>query len=66
MFKPDTSEARMRAALLDAGAQVVNGPNVSGAYMLLVPQQSRDAALQQLRNMPQVALAEPIGGGAGS
>ena len=66
MFKPDTSEARMRAALLDAGAQVVNGPNVSGAYMLLVPQQSRDAALQQLRGMPQVALAEPIGGGAAS
>jgi anti-sigma factor RsiW len=66
MFKPDTSEERMRAALLGAGAQVVNGPNVSGAYVLLVPQQSRDAALQQLRGMPQVALAEPIGDGTAS
>ena len=66
MFKPDTSEQRMRSALLDAGAQVVNGPNVSGAYVLLVPQDSREAALKQLRGMPQIALAEPIGSGATS
>lgn len=66
VFKADTSEERMRSALLATGAQVVDGPNVSGAYVLLVPRQAREIALKQLRGMPQVMLAEPIGPGPAS
>lgn len=63
VFKPETSEATMRAALLEAGARVVDGPNVSGAYVLQVPSSARMAALKLLKGKPQVVVAEPIGSG---
>ena len=66
VFKPETSEAAMRSALLEAGAHVVDGPNASGAYVLQIPSRSRTAALQQLKTMPQVLVAEPIGTGSAS
>jgi anti-sigma factor RsiW len=62
VFRPETSEAAMRSALLDAGARVVGGPNVSGAYVLQLPGDTREVALKHLKTMPQVVLAEPIGG----
>jgi len=59
-FKPDVSEGAMRAAFMRAGSRVVDGPTASGAYVLRVDGNKRDAALNQLRATPGIALAEPI------
>ena len=61
VFKPETSEAAMRSALLGAGARVVGGPNASGAYVLQLPADTRALALKQLGAMPDVLVAQPIG-----
>lgn len=61
VFKPETSEAAMRSALLGAGARVVGGPNASGAYVLQLPADTRAMALKQLGGMPDVLVAQPIG-----
>lgn len=66
VFKPETSEATMRSALLGAGAHVVGGPNASGAYVLQLPSDTRAAALKQLGGMPDVLVAQPIGTDASS
>ena len=60
VFQPEVSERDMRTALLRSDARVVDGPNASGAYVIRVPQSGRQTALQRLRGMPQVMLAEPI------
>jgi hypothetical protein len=62
VFQPEASERDMRAALLKTGASVVDGPNATGAYMLRVAANARPRALEQLRQVPQVVLAEPIDG----
>jgi len=59
-FKPDVTEGDMRAAFIRAGSRVVDGPTASGAYVLRVEGNKRDAALKQLRATPGIALAEPI------
>jgi hypothetical protein len=59
-FKPDVTEGAMRAAFVRAGSRVVDGPTASGAYVLRVDGNRRDAALNQLRATPGIALAEPI------
>lgn len=60
VFDPAQSEGYMRAALLRVNAQIVDGPNASGAYVLNVPRAKRGEALAQLRSLPNVVLAEPI------
>ena len=60
VFQPEISERDMRSVLLRSDARVVDGPNASGAYVVRVPQGGRVAALERLRGMPQVMLAEPI------
>ena len=60
VFQPEVSERDMRSALLRSDARVVDGPNESGAYVLRVPQAGRKSALERLRAMPQVMLAEAI------
>ena len=60
LFAPETAERDLRAALKDAGARLVDGPTASGAYIVAVPKQDRAAALDGLRALPQVVLAEPI------
>lgn len=59
-FKPDVTAGAMRAAFMRAGSRVVDGPTASGAYVLRVDGNRRDAALNQLRATPGIALAEPI------
>ena len=59
-FKPDVTEGAMRAAFMRTGSRVVDGPTASGAYVLRVDGNKRDAALNQLRATPGIALAEPI------
>lgn len=60
MFRAGTSEAQLRAVLLQSGARVVDGPTVTGAYMLDVAASKRDAVLTRLRAHPAVTLAQPI------
>ena len=62
LFKPDATERDMRSALDQAGARLVDGPTASGAYVARVPAQSQAAALERLRRMDQVMLAERIDG----
>jgi hypothetical protein len=66
VFDPATTEANLRAALVKVGAQVVDGPNASGAYVLRVAEPGKAKSLDQLRSMREVVLAEPIGGGEAS
>ena len=60
MFRAETSEAQLRAALQAAGARIVDGPTAAGAWVLAVPTARQGAALQALRTQPTVRLAEPL------
>lgn len=60
IFRPDTREADMRAALKAANARLVDGPTEADAYVLSVPAPQREAALTALRSRPDVVLAEPM------
>jgi len=60
LFSPETAERDLRAALEQAGARLVDGPTASGAYIVQVPDARRAEALEGLRALPQVMLAEPI------
>jgi len=60
MFQPQASEHALRAALQAQDARIVDGPTVTGAWLLFVPPATRDQALQALRADPSVKLAESI------
>lgn len=60
MFRPETTEARMRAALEASGARLVDGPTSAHAYVLQVPGGADGPALATLRRDPEVTMAEPI------
>ena len=63
LFGPGATESQLRATLEQAGARIVDGPTASGAYVIRLPQAGLTRALERLRTMPHVALAEPIAGG---
>lgn len=63
MFKPQTTEAELRRILQGADARVVDGPTVTGAYLLHVGDAERTNALANLRHDPAVAMAESLGAG---
>lgn len=65
LFSPDTAERDLRAAVEGVGARLVDGPTVSGAYVVHVPEDGRSAALERLRELPHVILAEPVDGSDG-
>lgn len=60
VFRPDASEQILRAVLQAQDARIVDGPTVTGAWLLAVPPAERDQALQALRANPAVRLAESI------
>ncbi|MDB5481961.1 MAG: zf-HC2 protein [Caulobacteraceae bacterium] len=60
MFRPDTREQDLRAALLGGQARLVDGPTAAGVYVLNVPAARRPAAVAALRRRPGVIMAEPI------
>ena len=60
MFGPDATERDLRQALKDSGARLVGGPTVTGAYLLELPPQRRQAGLLRLRAQAAVVLAEPL------
>lgn len=64
LFAPDTTERDLREALVENEARLVDGPTASGAYVVRVAAPNRDEALDRLRQLPQVILAEPIDGEA--
>jgi anti-sigma factor RsiW len=60
IFRPETTEARLRAILRQADARLVDGPTSADAYLLQVPAGARPAALARLKASGQVSLAEPV------
>jgi len=63
MFKPQTSEAELRRILQASDARVVDGPTVTGAYLLHVGDADRARALTALRSDPAVTMAESLDAG---
>ena len=64
IFRPETPERAIRAALAGVGAHIVDGPTAADAYVLQVPAVHRAGALAQLRSGPNIVLAEPVDPGA--
>ncbi|TFW31399.1 zf-HC2 domain-containing protein [Duganella callida] len=64
VFQPNTSERELRRILQAQNARVVDGPTVTDAYLLTVPADNRDHALQALRAESAVKLVEPLDGGS--
>jgi anti-sigma factor RsiW len=60
IFRPQTPERDIRAALTGVGAHIVDGPTAADAYVLQVPAAQRAGALAQLRLRPNIVLAEPV------
>jgi anti-sigma factor RsiW len=63
-FRPDAIERDLRRGLEAAGARVVDGPTVTGAYLIKVVPGREAAALARLRGDPAVLLAESLDAGA--
>ena len=63
IFKPETPENRLRAALRANRARLVDGPTAADAYILSVPVAERNAVLFRLRASADVVLAEAIDSG---
>jgi anti-sigma-K factor RskA len=62
MFRADTTESQLRALLRANGASLVGGPTSTDAYLLRVPESSRQATLAALQADAHVAMAQPIDG----
>jgi hypothetical protein len=63
VFHPTTTERELRRILQAQNARVVDGPTVTDAYLLNVPEANRSKALEALRGEAAVKLAEPLDGG---
>lgn len=60
VFDPLATERDIRRALKGVDASIVDGPTDGDAYLLHLPEDSRDAALAKLRANPAVDLAEAV------
>ncbi|KQV80879.1 hypothetical protein ASD15_13365 [Massilia sp. Root351] len=60
MFRPDAQLGQVQQILQAQGARVVDGPTVTGAYVLEVPDAQQAQTLSALRGYPAVQLAEPL------
>jgi Putative zinc-finger len=58
---PTTTEAELRRILHDAGARIVDGPTQANAYVLDVPAQRQEQAMQALRAEHALVLVERLG-----
>ncbi|HEX4508850.1 MAG TPA: hypothetical protein VH328_02180, partial [Burkholderiaceae bacterium] len=65
-FRPDATEAQIRAGLDACDARIIDGPTVTGAYIVRVPRGHYQTALTSLRHQSAVALAEALEGAEGS
>lgn len=64
MFRPGTTEQDMRAALRAGDVRVVDGPTMTGAWLLHADDARLALAVTALRAQSSVALAEPLTSGA--
>jgi anti-sigma factor RsiW len=62
LFRPEATEAGMRAALRQSGASLVGGPTDADAYLLNVAEAQRPTALARLRANREILMVEPIDG----
>lgn len=65
VFSPDTSELDLRRMINAADARIVDGPTVTDAYLLHVPDDKVDTAFHTLRAEHQVTLVEVLARGDG-
>jgi hypothetical protein len=63
VFSPTTSEQELRRIFHNAGARIVDGPTVTDAYLLNVPDEKLDGSLRDLRANRVVVLAESLRSG---
>jgi anti-sigma factor RsiW len=63
VFRPDANEAQIRQALRDSEARLVDGPTVTGAYLLAVVPAQHTAALDRLRREAAVLRVESLAAG---
>lgn len=64
MFQPDVRLDHVQRVLQASGARIVDGPTVTGAYLIDVAPERAQQLLAALRADPAVRLAEPMGAGA--
>ncbi|MHA0111075.1 hypothetical protein ACXYUI_28655, partial [Klebsiella pneumoniae] len=57
-------ERELRKALVENGGRLVDGPTVTGAFIVHVSPAGRDAALAKLRARNDVELAEAVDSGS--
>jgi len=60
-FDPATPEAELRRILQKVDARIVDGPTVTDVFLLAIPKERSEQALQTLRAERAVRLAEPLG-----
>jgi len=65
VFRPDANEAQIRQALRDSDARLVDGPTVTGAYLLAVAPAQHTAAIDRLRREAAVLRVESLTAEAG-
>ncbi len=63
IFQPETTVQDMHRILQTSRARMVDGPTVTDAYVLAVPDTRLAQAIDALRAEPAVALAEPLNAG---
>ena len=63
VFRPEASERQIRAALRDSDARLVDGPTVTGAYLLGVAPAQHTAALERPRQQAAVLRVESLEAG---
>jgi anti-sigma factor RsiW len=59
-FRPDATEAQIRASLTASGARLVDGPTVTDSYVVRLPRDHYEAALATLRRQNAVSLVEAL------
>ena len=63
VFRPDASELQIRQALRDSDVRLVDGPTVTGAYLLSAAPTQHAAALERLRHQSAVLRVESLEAG---
>ena len=63
VFRPDASEQQIRQALRDSDVRLVDGPTVTGAYLLSAAPARHAAAIERLRAHGAVLRVESLAAG---
>ncbi|MEP7294748.1 MAG: zf-HC2 domain-containing protein [Burkholderiales bacterium] len=63
VFRPEASELQIRQALRDSDARLVDGPTVTGAYLLAAEPARHAAAIERLRQQVAVLRVESLAAG---